>query len=225
MKKFVLFAILCLIFCPTFGQKGKLAHYFDNPIVVDSLSTIIIPTRYNSDFLSSNKIALWGDFYANIVFYNFITDSYKPLFVNDTYIVGFGRSYNTYSYNPYSYNQYSYNQYGNNPSQAKNATSQWIFYRVKNYDRNKNRRIDDKDPAILYVSDLYGNNLKPLTSENENAVSFDIFEQQNFVLIKMQRDHNNNGKFESDDKDFYFIKLDLTTMTFGNKIEINEIRN
>jgi hypothetical protein len=205
IKKIIFSTLLGLTFCSAFGQKGKLALYFDNPIVVDSLSTIIIPTRYNSDFLSSNKIALWGDFYANIIFYNFVTDTYKPLFDDDTYIVGFGRSYNTYS---------------NNANQSKNITSQCIFYRVKNYDRNKNGRIDDKDPAILYVSDIYGNNLKSLTSENENVISFDIFEKQNFVLIKIQRDQDGNGKFKSDDKDFYFIKLDLTTMNFGNKIEI-----
>ncbi|GHT43071.1 hypothetical protein AGMMS49965_16050 [Bacteroidia bacterium] len=206
IKRVIFSVILGLTFCSAFGQKGKLAHYFDNPIMVDSLSTIIIPTRYNSDFLSSNKIAFWGDFYANIIFYNFVEDSYKPLFENDTYIVGFGRSYNLYN---------------NHTNQSKNTTSQWIFYRVKNYDRNKNGRIDEKDPTILYVSDVYGNYLKPLTSENENVISFDIFEKQNFVLIKIQRDQDNNGKFENDDKDFYFIKLDLTTMTFGNKIEIN----
>jgi hypothetical protein len=206
-KRFIIATIWILTFCSAYGQKDKSACYFDTPIVVDSLSTIIIPTRYSVGlFSSNNKIALWGDYYANIIFYNFITDSYKQLFEKDTYIVGFSRNY--------YYNTHLRNE------PPKNTTLQQIFYMVKNFDRNKNGRIDEYDPAILYVSDLYGNNLKPLTSENENVINFEIFEKQNLVFIKIQRDQDNNGKFNDDDKDFYFIKLDLTTMTFGNKIEL-----
>jgi 5,10-methenyltetrahydromethanopterin hydrogenase len=65
-----------------------------------------------------------------------------------------------------------------------NQTAKWIFYRVKDFDRNRNNKIDEKDPNILYISDVYGENLKALTSNDENVVDFDIFEDQNFVLIK-----------------------------------------
>ncbi|HKR04829.1 MAG TPA: hypothetical protein VJY62_09350 [Bacteroidia bacterium] len=196
-----------LTVCAAYAQKSKLAYYFDDPVVVDSASTIIIPTRYNSDFLSSNKIALWGDFYANIIFYNFTSDTYKRLFDQDTYIVG----YKTHYY-----------YYREEPKQPENITSKWLFYRVKNVDRNKSGRIDNDDPAILYVTDLHGGNLKSLTTENENVLSIDIFEKQNFALIKIQRDQDNDGDFENSDKDFYYVKLDLTTMSFGNKIEAKQ---
>ena len=126
LKRQLLSVTLMLTVCSSYAQKGKLAYYFDDPIVVDSSSTIIIPTRYNSDFLSSNKIALWGDFYANIIFYNFPTDTYKRLFDKDTYIVG----YKTHYY------------YREEVKQPKNITSTWLFYRVKNIDHNKSGRID-----------------------------------------------------------------------------------
>ena len=63
--------------------------------------------------------------------------------------------------------------------------------------------------------------LKALTGDSENAVSIDVFDKQGFALVKVQRDSDNNRKFESKDKDFYYIRLDLNTLTFGNKIEIN----
>ena len=40
------------------------------------------------------------------------------------------------------------------------------------------------------------------------------------ALIKIQRDLNNDNNFTSKDSDFYYIKIDLTTLTFGNKIEL-----
>lgn len=207
MKNLKLMWILILISGSVLGQKSSdIAFYFDNPIVVDSASTIVIPTRYNSDLLSSNKIELWGDVYANIIFYNFKTDYSKKLFTNDTYIMSFSGS------------RYSYNF--DNRLAKSNFTSQYLFYRVKNFDRNGNGRIDDKDPAILYVSDIHGNNLKALTNSNENVLAFDIFEKQGFILVKIQRDFDNDLDFENADKDYYYTKLDLNTLTFGNKIEL-----
>jgi hypothetical protein len=198
MKKtrHLLLAMLTTLSSLTFAQESKnTAYYFDDPIVVDSSTTIVFPVRYNSDYLSSNKIAIWGDYFANLLFYNIPADSYHRLFETNTYILR------------------------NETKEQKNTTAQYLFYRVKNVDYNKSGRIDNNDPAILYVSDRNGSNLKALTTENENVLSIDIFEKQKFVLVKVQRDHDNDGDYENSDKDFYYVKLDLTTMTFGKKIE------
>lgn len=77
-----------------------------------------------------------------------------------------------------------------------------------------------KKPDILYVSDLQGNQPKALTSKEENFVSIKIFEKQNYALIKMLRDQNNNGEFEYEDKEYYYVKLDLVSLALGNKIEL-----
>jgi hypothetical protein len=71
-----------------------------------------------------------------------------------------------------------------------------------NVDRNKNDKIDSEDPSILYVSDRHGNQLKALTSAEENVVDFHIYEFQNFALVKIQRDANADGSFSSKDTDF-----------------------
>ena len=191
----------------TLGQNSnKLPRYFAEPIGIDSTTTVMIPTRYNSDLLSSSKIALWNDFYANIIFYNFQNDSVHKLFEKDTFIKSFKSNASYYYYNM---NQVE-----------KNISSDWIFYFVKPNDFNQSGRIDNEDPSIIYVSDKFGKNLKPITPENENAVSIEIFNIQGFAIIKMQRDHNGDRDFNHKDKEYYFTSLNLNNLEFGKKIEI-----
>ncbi|MCE3226790.1 MAG: hypothetical protein K0S32_1341 [Bacteroidetes bacterium] len=204
-RKFYFIAATFSLVFPSFSQKSSPSYYLDNPTMLDSASTIIIPTRYNSDFLSTNKIASWGDYYSNIIFYNFVNDSYKKLFEKDTYIAGFNSHY---------YSKYDMS------NQKKNSTAKLFFLRVKNVDHNQSGRIDSYDPTLLYICDHLGNNLKSLTTANENVLSIEIYEKQNFALVKLQRDYDKDGDYENEDKDFYYVKLDLNTLTFGTKIEI-----
>lgn len=186
-------------------QKGP-ARYFGEPILTDSLSTLFIPTRYNEEFLSSNKIAFWGDYYANIVAYNFQTDTYKKIFDNDTFI------------GPLRNNSYGYS--ARSTEGTKNITQKWVFLLVKQKDTNNSGRIDEKDPSVLFAVSPDGQVLKQLTDETENVVSFDNFEKQGFLLIKIQRDSNNDKSFKNEDKEFYFKKVNLADLTLGKGIEI-----
>ena len=207
MKKLILGIILLCSAQIAFGQKSnKLPRYFAEPVGIDSTTTVMIPTRYNSDLLSSSKIALWNNFYANIIFYNFQNDSVHKLFENDTFIQGFRSNA--------SYFNYNMNQV------EKNISSDWIFYFVKPNDFNQSGRIDNEDPSIIFVSDKFGKNLKPITPEYENAVSIEIFNNQGFAIIKMQRDQNGDKDFDHKDKEYYFVSLNLKTLEFGKKIEI-----
>lgn len=199
--------ILLLLFLGVIQANAqKTGANFGNPIITDSSSTLIIPTVYDAGVFSSNKLAAWGDYYSNIIFYNFKTDNSKKLFENDTYIVSLDK--------PYYYRYYD---------QTKNSsaiTKEVILYRVLNYDRNNNGKIDDDDPVILYSSDINGNNLKALTEKNENVVELHVYNEQNFALVKIQRDSNKDNNFTLKDTDYYYVKLDLTTLSLGNKIEL-----
>ena len=46
---------------------------------------------------------------------------------------------------------------------------------------------------------LQGNNLQRLTAPNECLVGFTLYEKQGFMLMKMQRDQDGNGKFNKED--------------------------
>lgn len=207
MRKLKLVALFAAVVISLDGYcqyKEKAPRYFGDPIITDSLSTIFIPVRYNDELLSDHKM---GNYYANIVVYNFKTDSYAKLFPSDIFIEAFVGTH------PY--------QFGTQPDQKlKNITSKWIFMLAKNKDYNDNGRIDEHDPSILFATTLTGEKLKPLTHEDENIVSFDIYDKQGFVLIKIQRDTNKDGSFKIGDKDFYFRKIDLTDLALGNSIEV-----
>ena len=204
MKKTLLGFILILSFVTGFGQSSKISRFFSDPIIVDSSSTVIIPIRYKEDLFTSSKIG--NDYYANIIFYNFVTDSSKSLFKDNSFIREF-RNDNDY--------YYRYDKVDKQNSISIN----WIFYFVKE-DYNKNGHIDYKDPSVLFVSDKHGNGLKSVTPADKNAVSINLYDKLGFALIKIQCDSNNDKEFDSDDKEYYFIRLDLKTLTLGNKIEI-----
>jgi hypothetical protein len=205
--RLLIFSTMMLVSLKLSAQtSSKMTRDFGKLIIADSASTIIIPTVYNVPLFTSNKLASWGNYYSNLIFYNFKTDSSKKLFPNDVYIVSFDKP-DYYSYNP-------------NKKPENNISSNWIFYRVLNFDRNKNNKIDGDDPVILYVSGTHGENIKPLTSQDENVVDFQIYEKQNIAMIQVQRDLNGDGDFTAKDTDYYYVKLDLTTLTFGQKIEL-----
>lgn len=213
MKNILLLTLLLTFSYSSQAQKSdKLPRYFGEAMVVDSSSIVLIPTRYNAELLSANKIALWNDFYANLIFYDMASDTYKKLFDSDTYIKPFTRERIPL---PYNHTE-------RESVRMANSSRNWIFYFVKSGDHNKNGRIDTEDPTLLYVSDKAGNQLKLLTADTENAVSIDVFEKQGYALVKMQRDSDNNKRFDSKDKDYYFIRINLKDLSFGKKIEINQ---
>ncbi len=193
-----------------FGQEAfkssKIGFYLEGPIITDSASTLMIPIGYDAGMFSSNKLAVWDSYYANLVFYNFKMDSSFRLFDKNTYIMNF----KTYYFDKASYRTHL------NDRISKN----WILYRVKNLDHNKNGKIDQHDPDLLYVSDIHGKKLQRLTGPDENVVSIDIYHDQNFALIKLQRDADRDGNYKSEDKEFCYIRLDLATLKLGQRIEV-----
>lgn len=186
---------------------GKSPQYFGDPILTDSLSTIFIPTRYSQELLSANKIALWGNYYSNIIVYDYKTDNYKKLFLSDTYIEAFKE-------------RQRFRDDIVKDNRLSNITDNWVFLLVKNLDYNENGKIDEDDPSILFVSTIKGEDLKALTTKTINVVSIDIYNEQGFGLIKFQRDTNNDKSFKKEDNDFYFKKISLSSLIFGSAIEI-----
>ncbi|AYB31539.1 hypothetical protein [Chryseolinea soli] len=208
MRLLSLFSTLAFIagFHGAFCQDRKSSfRSFDEPWVTDSASTMLIPYRYDASLFSSDKMKSWGNYYANYIVYHFNSDSYATLFPDDTYIQ---------APEPYSY---SYSR-GSEP-RHRNISKSWVFYLVKNKDHNGNGKIDERDPFILYASDTRGENLKPITPESENVVSFVRYEKFGFILLTVQRDSNHDGEFQLNDNDHYLVRVNLSDLSLGNKIE------
>jgi hypothetical protein len=116
MIKENIFVLLLLTFTINgFSQKSsKSPIFFAETIMIDSSSTVIIPTKYDSDLLSSSKFAVWNSFYANIMFYDFNTDNSMRLFKEDTFIKSFTNQVTNYRYDRNTKNN--------------NINSNWMFY-------------------------------------------------------------------------------------------------
>lgn len=186
-----------------FGQelKFKRAINFRNGILTDSSSILMIPVD-SHEFASDKSIDV--DYaHANMIFYNFKKDSSKTLFDHNTCIM----QYRTYQFD------LTWRELSN-----RNVLRNWILYRVKNEDYDKNGKIDSGDPDILYASNAQGENLKQLTTKNENVVSIDVYHEQGFALVTLQLDTNQDNNYDKNDREYSYVKLDLTTLTLGKKI-------
>lgn len=168
---------------------------------------MVLTVQYNAE-LYSKKISL-TDYYGNLIFYNFKSDTQTKLFENDTFIKPFR--------NPNYY-------YSNNPQfqsvLPKNFTSKYLLLLVYEIDFNQDKMIDEADPAYLFACHLDGTNLKRVTPVDENAESFEVFDNEGFILVRMQRDFNGDKKFTYKDKDFYYLKIDFSTLEIVGKIEM-----
>jgi hypothetical protein len=204
-------AVCCLIFFLPFREtlaQNLWPFHFGNPIILDSASTLLFPVNYyQADKLpSSIKVDIWDNHYSGLVFYDVKKDSILRLFKEEVYIAHLNRS--------------TYNKMNGTIRQDGSFSRDWILYRVKNMDTNKNGQLDKRDADILFVSDYHGKNLKKITSETESVVSIDIFNQQNYALIKLQLDTNKDGSYDSEDQEFCYRRLDLKTLTLGQKITV-----
>lgn len=205
MKAQVLLIVTMMVSIITtvYGQdRKKVTQYFDEPMVMDSSSTLFIPIRYDVSFFSSDRLTSYGDYYANIIVYDYKTDQYRPLFPTVTYIESLtpGHSYKSSSI-------------------SQHTSTDWVFYRVKSTDYNGNGKIDINDPFVLFVSTRTGTNLKQLTHEREHVASISYFEKLGFLFVKIVRDSNSDRNFKPDDTSYY-MKIDLKSLEAGNPIEL-----
>jgi len=95
-----------------------------------------------------------------------------------------------------------------------------VLLLVKPKDTNGSGRTDERDPSVLFAVSTNGEVIHQITDETENVVSFDVFNDQGFVLIKIQRDSNQDKSFKNDDKEYYYRKVDLMDLSLGKEIEL-----
>src|SRR5687768_4218446 len=85
----VLATLLCLSQGTCGQDSDKHRRFFSEPIMTDSTSTLMIPLTYSMELFASNKMLSWGDYFSNIIVYDFRTGAYRKLFAEDTFIAAF----------------------------------------------------------------------------------------------------------------------------------------
>lgn len=190
-----------------YPQNVKTNLFPGEGIMLDSGSVVMIPIQYQESPFSSNKMALWGGYWANLVLYDFVRDTSWSLFPESTFITKFESS-------PTSRYQAGVTR------PMENLAGEFLFLLVKNVDRNQSGRVDDKDPVLLYCLKKTGKGLRLLSPPDEKVLGFQSFEKQGFILVKFQQDSNRDGDFDGDDHLVFLRKLDLKTLAWSNPIAL-----
>jgi hypothetical protein len=202
MKNILTIVIAIIIVFNSYAQ-DKNETFFGEPILTENSDIIIIPMYYNYPQSSvPAKFMMQVSYLANVLFYDIKDSSEFYLFENNSFISPFTNSE--------SFDKQK--ELGNQKRFTLSMYSDKIFWLAKDFDHDGNNKIDRYDPHILYVTDHRGRNLKQLTNEKENAVSFNVVENKNYVLVRMQRDTNGDNRITSYDKDFYYLIFDFKTL-------------
>ena len=95
----------------------------------------------------------------------------------------------------------------------------WL-YKIINTDTTKDKKLNEEDASIGYLSDISGKNLQQITPNNTQMLSWNVVSSINAIFIKIIKDSDSDKKFTSRDKTT-FIKVNLDKPGIGTEI-INE---
>lgn len=110
----------------------------------------------------------------NLLFYNMFTQETYPLVLDSLHILSFALH--------------------------KEYERDLIFYRVVRNDYNEDKKYDNLDPVMLYISDLDGSNFTQITPEDEHFLDYTYYPETQSIMIKTILDSDGNKKFHSNDE-------------------------
>ncbi|MDZ7962807.1 MAG: hypothetical protein RMY34_33900 [Aulosira sp. DedQUE10] len=99
---------------------------------------------------------------------------------------------------------------------GKPLTRFWL-YRILEQDTNADKKLNNADAIVGYISDLSGRNLLQITPNNTQLLNWVIVPSQNALFIKILKDSDNDKKFTEKDKT-NFIRVNLDKPAMGTEI-------
>jgi len=95
----------------------------------------------------------------------------------------------------------------------KQTGLEFLVYKIRDEDTNKDSKIDFNDVITLYISTIDGKNLKKLTPELAQIVDWKIISKLNRLYFKSISDTNKNGEFDRKDKvNYQYVNLEDETL-------------
>ncbi len=110
----------------------------------------------------------------NLLFYNMYTQESYPLVLDSLHILSF--------------------------AVHKEYTRDLIFYRVVRNDFNDDKKYDNLDPVMLYISDLDGTNFTQITPDDQHFIDYTYYPETQSIIIKTMLDSDGNKEFLSNDE-------------------------
>jgi len=104
---------------------------------------------------------------------------------------------------------------------GKTPTRVWL-YKILDQDTNADKKLNNEDAVIGYLSDLSGKNLQQITPNNTKIINWVIVPSQNAILLRIIKDSDNNKKFTEEDQT-NFIRVNLDKPGIGTEIISDQI--
>ena len=90
-------------------------------------------------------------------------------------------------------------------------------------DTNGDGAINRQDAIVAYLADIDGKNIKPIMPPKTTLISWHLDAKVGFLLLKIRKDSNNDGKFTKEDEST-FIRVNLENTEIGTEIIPEAIR-
>jgi hypothetical protein len=103
----------------------------------------------------------------------------------------------------------------------KPTTRLWL-YKMIDQDTNTDKKFNNEDAIIGYLSDLSGKNLQQITPNNTKIISWVVVPGQNAIFLKILKDSDNDQKFTGKDKT-NFVRVNLDKPGIGTEIISDQI--
>ncbi|AFY36092.1 hypothetical protein [Calothrix sp. PCC 7507] len=101
-------------------------------------------------------------------------------------------------------------------SAGKPNTRFWL-YRILDQDTNGDKKLNERDAIIGYLSDLSGKNLQQITPNNTQIINWVVVSSQNAIFLKIIKDSDNDKKFTEKDQT-NFVRVNLDKPEIGTEI-------
>jgi hypothetical protein len=197
MKSISMSLAVFILFAQSIAAQKKAELNLSDAMQVDSSDYFIIPRlvdSYDRSLYGNGKGYMPWNNYSNIYFYNTTTNESKKLFGNTLVLIV-----------PFITGNFSKDP---SPQYPANLLDKHIVYLARTENYNRDNAIDSQDPVYFYISDKTGNNLKQITPQGMNVVSWVTSKDRKIILVKLQIDKNGNRKFGEGDDDVYY-RIDL----------------
>jgi hypothetical protein len=202
MKRFILASAscLCISVISLAQMPGRDNTSYSQPVQIDSSDNYIIAslidktnkTKYN--YTGTYRV---GGNWTNIFIYNTATTESKKIFsTNPVLIFPLSPIWPNAMYVQQQEIRFSY------------SIRDYMLLLVKTDSYNQNGIIEEDDPTSLYIVSKTGNNLTQISPKDMNVMSYTLSRDGKTILIKLQKDNNNDKKFLDEDEVLYQINLD-----------------
>ncbi|HWI92624.1 MAG TPA: hypothetical protein VNT20_15215 [Flavisolibacter sp.] len=200
MRCALIFVVTVLFFSLASAQKKDEINFSD-AYQLDSSEYFLIPRLLddsNKDYFDKGKgYILWGH-YTDLLFYNTKTNQAKKLLEGKLALIS-----------PFLQKRSYYYSQEKEQDLSNNILPKHIIYSITTDDFNGDRVLDSNDPSYLYVSTKTGEQLRQITPNGFDVMSWTISKDKKIILVKGLTDKNKNKKFgNGDDQLFYRIDLD-----------------